>query len=166
MTLGACICAMSSTDFAGIICTSGQVKNKSLYLEPSSQGFSAVERKWEEKQSFWNNLWDREEVRSSLSILIWLRNVLLWNLSLFLGRLKLLISETVILLLEQELFSLVPCSLPSLSYYKNIPVCGLLALTETPQRTWRSHLLILSLAFKRAAILAGASEGSWERDDI
>lgn len=37
-----------------------------------------------------------------------------------------------ILLLEQELCSLVLCSLPSLSYYKNVPVCGLLALTETP----------------------------------
>lgn len=74
-----------------------------------------------------------------MSILIWLRNVLLWNLPLLLGRLKLLISEMVILLLEQELCSLVLCSLPSLSYYKKIPVCGLLALMETPQRTLRSY---------------------------
>lgn len=95
-----------------------------------------------------------------MSILIWLRNVLLWNLPLLLGRLKLLISEMVILLLEQELCSLVLCSLPSLSYYKKIPVCGLLALMETPQRTLRSYLVTLSLAFQKGKMLAGATEGS------
>lgn len=95
-----------------------------------------------------------------MSILIWLRDVPLWNSSLLLGRLKLLISEMVILLLEQELCCLVLCSLTSLSYYKKTPACGLLALTEAPQRTWRSHLAVLSLAFKKAAVLAGATEGS------
>lgn len=31
--------------------------------------------------------------------------------------------------------------------------CTLLALTEAPQRTWRSRLVILGLAFKKAVIL-------------
>lgn len=42
---------------------------------------------------------------------------------------------------------------------KQITCLSVLALTEAPQRTWRSHLTIVSLAFRKAITLAGATEG-------
>lgn len=58
--------------------------------------------------------------------------------------------------------TLLSCSVFSalLILLQKIPACGLSALTETPQRTWRSHLAVLSLAFKKAEVLTGATEGS------
>lgn len=59
--------------------------------------------------------------------------------------------------------TLLSCSMFSTLYIlfkKKIPSCCLLALMETLQRTWKSHLAILCPAFKKGGILAGATEGS------
>lgn len=58
---------------------------------------------------------------------------------LFLGRLKLLIAEMIILLLEQELCSLVLCSLPSILLQKN-PCMWSLGFDRNPSKNLEKSL--------------------------
>lgn len=120
--LRASISATSSTDFVGLLILGDKSKTSwCVWILPHKRSMLAcsgeeiVMGRKTVTNWFWNHLWNREEARSTMSILIWMRDVLLWNLSPLLGWMKLHISEMVILLLEQELCSLTLCSPPSLS---------------------------------------------------